>query len=102
MEPISDEEKVQNLITHVVCSIVNTPAAVRVERDMENIVEDEVRFVVHCAPDDARFVIGKLGRNADAIRTIAWAASATLHMPKVLVYFDVPPLENSNNVATAE
>lgn len=61
------------VLHHIVSSIVDDPAAVRVETS-ENA--HRVRLDVHVGPGDLGRVIGRRGRTAQSIRTVVRAAAA--------------------------
>ena len=61
------------VLHHIVSSIVDDPAAVRVEADGEG---RRVRLDVHVGPGDLGRVIGRRGRTAQSIRTVVRAAAA--------------------------
>jgi predicted RNA-binding protein YlqC (UPF0109 family) len=63
----------KNLVENIVGSLVDVPEQVTVaETTGENVTVLEIRV----APDDVGKVIGKEGRIANAIRTVAKAAAA--------------------------
>ena len=63
----------KNLVENIVCSLVDSPDQVVVgETAGETVTVLEIRV----APDDVGKVIGKEGRIANAIRTVAKAAAA--------------------------
>ena len=63
----------KNLVENIVCSLVDSPDQVVVgETAGESVTVLEIRV----APDDVGKVIGKEGRIANAIRTVAKAAAA--------------------------
>ncbi len=63
----------KNLVENIVCSLVDSPDQVIVaETAGESVTVLEIRV----APDDVGKVIGKEGRIANAIRTVAKAAAA--------------------------
>jgi len=63
----------KNLVENIVCSLVDSPDQVVVgETAGETVTVLEIRV----APDDIGKVIGKEGRIANAIRTVAKAAAA--------------------------
>jgi uncharacterized protein len=72
---------VRELVEYLARALVEDPDAVRVEE----IEEDDATLIeVHVAPDDLGRVIGRSGRVANAIRTVAKAA-ATHEDKRVLV-----------------
>jgi predicted RNA-binding protein YlqC (UPF0109 family) len=71
----------RELVEFLARSLVADPDAVRVEEVEEN---GEVVLEVHVAPDDLGRVIGRNGRVANAIRTVAKAA-ATREDRRVMV-----------------
>jgi predicted RNA-binding protein YlqC (UPF0109 family) len=71
----------RELVEFLARSLVADPDAVRVDEIEE---DGEVVLEVHVAPDDLGRVIGRSGRVANAIRTIAKAA-ATREDRRVLV-----------------
>jgi uncharacterized protein len=71
----------RELVEFLARALVEDPDAVRVEEIDEN---GEVVLEVHVAPDDLGRVIGRNGRVANAIRTVAKAA-ATREDRRVLV-----------------
>lgn len=71
----------RELVEYLARALVDDPDAVRVEE----IAEDDATVLeVHVAPDDLGRVIGRSGRVANAIRTVAKAA-ATHEDKRVLV-----------------
>ena len=71
----------RELVEFLARSLVADPDAVRVEEVEEN---GEVVLEVHVAPEDLGRVIGRNGRVANAIRTVAKAA-ATREERRVMV-----------------
>jgi predicted RNA-binding protein YlqC (UPF0109 family) len=71
----------RELVEFLARALVADPDAVRVDEIEEN---GEVVLEVHVAPDDLGRVIGRNGRVANAIRTVAKAA-ATREDRRVLV-----------------
>jgi predicted RNA-binding protein YlqC (UPF0109 family) len=71
----------RDLVEFVVRALVSEPDAVRVDEVEEN---GDIVLEVHVAPDDLGRVIGKEGRVANAIRTLAKAA-ATVEGGRVMV-----------------
>jgi uncharacterized protein len=63
----------RELVEFLARALVSDPDAVRVEELEEN---GDTVLEVHVAPDDLGRVIGRSGRVANAIRTIAKAAAA--------------------------
>lgn len=63
----------QDLLEHVVSSIVENPDAVEIEASSDDEV---VRFDVRVGDGDMGRVIGKRGRTAHAIRALVRAAAA--------------------------
>jgi predicted RNA-binding protein YlqC (UPF0109 family) len=72
----------RDLVEYVVRSLVADPDAVRVEEVEEH---DGLLFEVHVADDDLGRVIGKDGRVANAIRTLAKAAATAQDAGRVMV-----------------
>ena len=72
----------RDLVEYVVRSLVSDPDAVRVEEVEEH---DGIVFEVHVADDDLGRVIGKDGRVANAIRTLAKAAATAQDAGRVMV-----------------
>jgi hypothetical protein len=72
----------RELVEFLVRALVSDPEAVRVEEVEE--VEGEIVLEVRVADDDLGRVIGREGRVANAIRTIAKAA-ATVEGGRVMV-----------------
>jgi predicted RNA-binding protein YlqC (UPF0109 family) len=72
----------RELVEFLVRALVSDPGAVRVEEVEE--VEGEIVLEVRVADDDLGRVIGREGRVANAIRTIAKAA-ATVEGGRVMV-----------------
>ncbi len=73
--------EIKELVTYMVKAMVDNPEAVEVsevESENTSIIELKVR------KDDLGKVIGKEGRNAQALRTIMSAASAKNHKRAVL------------------
>ncbi len=65
--------EVQDLLRHVVSSIVENPDAVSIEVSED---DDTIRFDVSVGDGDMGRVIGKRGRTAHAIRALVRAAAA--------------------------
>jgi predicted RNA-binding protein YlqC (UPF0109 family) len=63
---------VSELLEYLARSLVDDPAAVRVETIEE---DDAVVLVLHVAPDDLGKVIGRQGRIARALRTLVRASA---------------------------
>ena len=63
----------QDLLRHVVSSIVENPDAVSIEVSQD---DDTIRFDVSVGDGDMGRVIGKRGRTAHAIRALVRAAAA--------------------------
>ena len=63
----------QDLLQHVVSSIVENPDAVSIEVSED---DDTIRFDVSVGDGDMGRVIGKRGRTAHAIRALVRAAAA--------------------------
>jgi predicted RNA-binding protein YlqC (UPF0109 family) len=61
------------VLHHIVSSIVDDPAAVRIDTDDDG---RRVRLDVHVGPGDLGRVIGRRGRTAQSIRTVVRAAAA--------------------------
>jgi predicted RNA-binding protein YlqC (UPF0109 family) len=61
------------VLHHIVSSIVDDPAAVRIDTDDEG---RRIRLDVHVGPGDLGRVIGRRGRTAQSIRTVVRAAAA--------------------------
>jgi predicted RNA-binding protein YlqC (UPF0109 family) len=72
----------RELVEFLVQALVADPGSVRVEQIEER--EGEILLEVHVAPDDLGRVIGREGRVANAIRTLAKAA-ATIEGGRVMV-----------------
>jgi predicted RNA-binding protein YlqC (UPF0109 family) len=72
----------RDLVEFLVRALVEDPAAVRVEEIEE---EDGTVLEVHVADDDLGRVIGRDGRVANAIRTIAKAAATADDAGRVMV-----------------
>ncbi len=76
----------QDLLTIIAKGLVETPDAVKVEADTP--AEDgTVVYHIHVAEDDMGRIIGKQGRIAKAIRTIARSAAIRSEQ-KVMVEID--------------
>lgn len=76
----------QDLLTIIAKGLVETPDAVKVEADAP--AEDgTVVYHIHVAEDDMGRIIGKQGRIAKAIRTIARTAAIRSEQ-KVMVEID--------------
>ena len=63
----------QDLLRHVVASIVENPDAVSIDVSED---DDTIRFDVSVGDGDMGLVIGKRGRTAHAIRALVRAAAA--------------------------
>ena len=72
----------RDLVEFLVRSLVDDPDAVRVEEIADG---DATVFEVHVAGDDLGRVIGREGRVANAIRTIAKAAATATDGGRVMV-----------------
>jgi uncharacterized protein len=72
----------RDLVEFLVRALVSDPDAVRVE---EVDADDGTVLEVHVAPDDLGRVIGREGRVANAIRTIAKAAATASDAGRVMV-----------------
>jgi predicted RNA-binding protein YlqC (UPF0109 family) len=72
----------RDLVEYLVRALVADPAAVSVEELEEN---GDVVLEVRVAPDDLGRVIGRDGRVANAIRTIAKAAATAEGAGRVMV-----------------
>ena len=64
---------VKNVVEYIVSQIVEDPKSVKV--DIADSDDENVSIEVRTAPDDMGRVIGKRGRVARAIRTVAQAAA---------------------------
>jgi predicted RNA-binding protein YlqC (UPF0109 family) len=73
---------VRDLVEFLVRALVDDPEAVRVEELDEN---GDVVLEVHVASDDLGRVIGRDGRVANAIRTLAKAAATAQGEGRVMV-----------------
>jgi predicted RNA-binding protein YlqC (UPF0109 family) len=71
----------RDLVEYIARALVSEPDAVRVDEVDEN---GDVVLEVHVAPDDLGRVIGRSGRVANAIRSVAKAA-ATPRNQRVMV-----------------
>lgn len=60
-------EKDQEFVEYVVRALVNSPDDVRAERTVD---EMGVLITIFVAQDDKRYVIGRKGQNAQALRTL--------------------------------
>ena len=76
----------QDLLTIIAKGLVENPDAVSVEADAPN-EEGVVVYHLHVAEDDMGRIIGKQGRIAKAIRTIARSAAVRSEQ-KVMVEID--------------
>ena len=65
--------KVKNVVEYIVSEIVEDKKSVKV--DIASSSEESVQIEVRTSPDDMGRVIGKRGRVARAIRTVAQAAA---------------------------
>ena len=64
---------VKNVVEYIVSQIVENPKSVKV--DIADSDDENVSIEVRTSPDDMGRVIGKRGRVARAIRTVAQAAA---------------------------
>ena len=64
---------VKNVVEYIVSQIVEDPKSVKV--DIADSDDENVSIEVRTSPDDMGRVIGKRGRVARAIRTVAQAAA---------------------------
>ena len=64
---------VKNVVEYIVSQIVEDPKSVKV--DISDSDDESVSIEVRTSPDDMGRVIGKRGRVARAIRTVAQAAA---------------------------
>jgi|TARA_B100001564_G_scaffold345677_1_gene344606 predicted RNA-binding protein YlqC (UPF0109 family) len=64
---------VKNVVEYIVSQIVEDPKSVKV--DIADSNDENVSIEVRTSPDDMGRVIGKRGRVARAIRTVAQAAA---------------------------
>ncbi|MBQ6387825.1 MAG: KH domain-containing protein [Ruminococcus sp.] len=76
----------QELLAIIAKGLVDDPGAVSVDRDEPN-EEGVTVYHIHVAEDDMGRIIGKQGRIAKAIRTIAKSASMRMD-EKVMVEID--------------
>ena len=76
----------QELLTIIARGLVNNPDSVKVDRDEPN-EEGVIVYHIHVAQEDMGRIIGKQGRIAKAIRTIARSASIRME-EKVMVEID--------------
>ena len=76
----------QELLAIIARGLVDDPDSVRVDRDEPNAAGVTV-YHIHVAEDDMGRIIGKQGRIAKAIRTIARSASIRTE-EKVMVEID--------------
>lgn len=76
----------QELLAIIAKGLVDDPSAVVVEKDEPN-EEGVTVYHIHVAEDDMGRIIGKQGRIAKAIRTIARSASIRMD-EKVMVEID--------------
>jgi uncharacterized protein len=72
----------RDLVEFLVKALVSDPDAVRVEETDEN---GDILLEVHVADDDLGRVIGREGRVANAIRTVAKAAATARDEGRVMV-----------------
>lgn len=79
---MSDSEAMRDLVEFVVRALVDEPDSVRVEEISEN---DGTVLEVHVADGDLGRVIGREGRVANAIRTLAKAAATANDGGRVMV-----------------
>lgn len=68
----ADAPTASAVLTHIVASIVDDPAAVQVEESRDR---GRVRLDVRVGPGDLGRVIGRRGRTAQSIRTVVRAAA---------------------------
>ena len=76
----------QELLAIIAKGLVDEPDAVKVDRDEPN-EEGITVYHIHVAEDDMGRIIGKQGRIAKAIRTVARAAAVRTNS-KVIVEID--------------
>ena len=76
----------QDLLYTIVAGLVEDPSAIKITEDAPN-EEGVIVFHLNVAPDDMGRVIGKQGRIAKAIRTIARSA-AIRSDEKIMVEID--------------
>lgn len=84
-----ETNQIKILLQDVVMAIVPDDAAVLVKSEAINEEQKTVTYKIYCNPADARFLIGKAGVNATAIKAIARAAGQKLGI-KAEVVLDVP------------
>jgi len=68
---MSDTDRIEELVSYLVTSLVDTPDAVSIKRVDQGA---DVLLEVTVDPDDVGKVVGKQGRIIKAIRTLARAA----------------------------
>jgi len=73
----------RDLVEYIARALVSDPDAVRVD-ELEGDGEGDIVLEVHVAPDDLGRVIGRSGRVANALRSVAKAA-ATPRGQRVMV-----------------
>ena len=76
----------KDLLVTITKGLVEDPAAVKVDEDAPN-EEGVIVYHIHVAEDDMGRIIGKQGRIAKAIRTVARAAAVRKNV-KVMVEID--------------
>lgn len=79
-------KEMQELLTTIARGLVEDPDAVKVDVDAPN-EEDIIVYHIHVAEDDMGRIIGKQGRIAKAIRTIA-RSTAIRSNQKIMVEID--------------
>lgn len=91
------QEALRQVIQNVAASVVGDEGAVVVQFTND---DKGVHYTVDCNPADARFLIGKQGSMANAIRAVARAVGQK-HKFDATVTFNVPERERSTTSSNA-
>jgi predicted RNA-binding protein YlqC (UPF0109 family) len=74
--PGTQELAVSQLLSLIVCSLVDHPGEIQIDPDWR---DDGVTLTIRVHPDDVGKLIGRHGQNAKAIRVVMHAAGVKLH-----------------------